>query len=236
MFIQKKGNASCIFQLIRCLFLGLALSLIASACCVPAKIGSVGVGLVPQHRDWWCWAATTEMISSYFGHRIDQCQSANFVHGTPPDCCTGCTGDCPCWGSDWGASIGDIKNNWTHWNFDYTYIASSLQWQNDNQDDLRDTISPQPYCKSCPIQVIWWWYPNPGFNGGHVVTAYGYAEIGTSKYVSYFDPWPPDCEKNGNICSSVSGGEDVVTTYDAFVDDGVHQWGDSFYDFHYTGK
>jgi len=187
---------------------------------------SVNVDLIPQHRDWWCWAATTEMISDYYGHRVDQCQSANFVHGTPPDCCTGCTGDCPCWGSGWGATINDIKNNWTHWSFDYTYASSSLSWK-----DLREIISTSKYCKKSPIQVVWWWTGG----GGHVVTAYGYAEVGSDRYVSYLNPWPPDCEKTGNQCKSASGGEDAVMTYDAFVSDASHNWGDSFYDFKYTG-
>ncbi|MEW6068313.1 MAG: hypothetical protein AB1610_08490 [Nitrospirota bacterium] len=208
---------------------------LVSGCCNPPKIASVGVNLIPQQRDWWCWAATTEMISEYYGHKVNQCDSANYVHGTPPDCCTGCTGDCPCWGSDWGATINDIKNNWTNWKFNYTYLASSLPWEDPNKDDVKDTLSPTAYCKKSPIQVVWWWYPNPGWNGGHVVAAYGYAEIGGVKYISYFNPLPPDCEKPGNVCNQVTGGEDAVSTYDAFVDDGVHKWGDSFYDFKYIG-
>lgn len=203
-------------------------------CCKPPKIASVGVNLIPQHRDWWCWAATTEMISEYYDHKIDQCNSVNYVHGSSPDCCTGCTGDCPCWGDDWGATIDQIKDNWTHWDFEYRYVSSSLPWEDDTKDDVKEIISPTRFCMKSPIQVVWWYYPI-GKNGGHVITAYGYAEIGADKYIAYFNPLPEDCEKDGNQCKSVSGGEDVVSTYDAFVDDGVHQWGYSFYDFEYTG-
>lgn len=200
---------------------------LASGCCRPPLISSVAADhMVPQHRDWWCWAASTEMISEYYGHTIPQCESANFVHGTPPDCCTGCSGDCPCWGSDWGATLGDIENNWTHFDFDYEYKASNLSWT-----DLKETISTSSYCLKSPIQVVWWWT----LGGGHVVTAYGYAEAGGEKYVAYFNPLPEDCATSEDGCEPVPGGEEVVSTYDAFVSDGVHTWGNSFYDFKYTG-
>ncbi|MBE0426047.1 MAG: hypothetical protein IBX72_05310 [Nitrospirae bacterium] len=213
----------------------IALLALASGCCHPPGIASVGLSLHPQERDWWCWAASTEMISEYYGHRIAQCDSANYVHGTPPDCCTGCTGICPCWGSGWGATISDIQNNWTHWNFEYKYVASSLPWEDADKDDVKDTISPTKYCKKSPIYVVWWWTGG----GGHVVVAYGYAEAGGQRWVSYMNPWPPDCERPdppGNVCNPVGGGEDVVSTYDAFVNDGVHQWGNSFYAFKYIGS
>ena len=223
--MKRKRIASIVLMIIMLV----AISGCCRGCCKPPKISSVYVKLIPQHRDWWCWAATTEMISDYYGHRIDQCKSVNYVHGTPPDCCTGCTGDCPCWGSAWGANITDMQDNWTHWNFTYSYTASSISWQ-----DLKETISTSSYCLKSPIQVVWWWYPNPGWNGGHVVTAYGYADAGNIRYVSYLNPLPPDCEKSDNSCYSVSGGEDAIITYDAFVDNGVHKWGDSFYGFRYT--
>lgn len=210
-----------------CIMLALAFIGLLAGCCQPPRLSSVPVVLAPQNRDWWCWAATTEMISDYYGHRIDQCKSANYIHGTPPDCCTGCSGNCPCWGSAWSVSITDIKNNWTHWNFEYKYIPSSLSW-----DDVKETVSTTPFCLKSPIQAIWWW---TGL-GGHVVTIYGYAEIGDEKYISYFDPGPPDCEKKNGQCSPVPGGEDVVVTYDAFLSDGTHTWGGSFYNFKYIGQ
>ena len=197
----------------------------ASGCCHPKKIAALDVPLIAQHRDWWCWAATTEMISSFYGHSIEQCQSANFVHGTPPDCCAGCTGNCPGWGSGWGATIADIQNNWTHSKFTYQYAASSLSWA-----DYRTTVSPSLGCRKSPVQVVWWWTGG----GGHVVTAYGYAEAGGQNYVSYNNPWPPDCSRSGSQCSATAGGEDAVMTYDAFVSDASHNWGNSLYQFKYV--
>jgi hypothetical protein len=204
----------------------LAAALLAG-CCTPPNLASVGVNLVPQHRDWWCWAATTEMISTYYAHRVDQCQSANFVHGMPPDCCTGCTGNCPGWGSGWGATIADIQNNWTHWNFQYKYTPGSIGWS-----DLRETISTTPNCKKSPIQAVWWWTGG----GGHVVTIYGYAEVGGQQYVSYFNPLPVDCTRSAaGTCSSATGGEDAIRLYSDFVSSASHNWGDSFSEFKYAG-
>lgn len=216
----------------------IALPIVFFGCCRPPNLGSVGVTLIPQQRDCWCWAAVTEMISDYYGHRVIQCESAEYVHelnypppAVQPNCCTGCTGSCNCWGWDWGATIGNIQDNWTHWGFTYKYLASELPWSSDSGDDCKDTLSPTSYCRKSPIMVVWWWYPI-GLAGGHVVSAYGYAEIGGQQYIAYMNPWPPDCDE-GTPCSSVTGGEDAISTYAAFVDDGVHSWGASFYAFEY---
>ncbi len=208
----------------------LPVALLWQSCCSPPQLSSVPVTLVPQHRDWWCWAASTEMISTYYGHRIDQCQSANYVHGTPPDCCTGCSGDCPGWDWPWGATIDEIKDNWKHWNFEFQYKADSLNW-----NQLKSTIATTSCCDHSPIMVVWIWYDKYGNPvGGHVVVAYGYVQIGNQRYVSYNNPWPPDCEKNGTLCTSVSGGEDAVTTYEAFANPPGGLWKHSFYAFSYV--
>lgn len=209
----------------------LLLSYLLFGCCTAPPSESHNVALFPQHRDWWCWAATTEMISDYYGHRIQQCDSANYVHGTPPNCCTGCTGNCPCWGSGWGATIGQIQNNWTHWNFSYEYVSSSLSWK-----DLKKTLSKKKYCRKSPVQAVWWWP-----NSGHVVVITGYTELklttGTYKFVFYNNPAPMDCTRNNlGVCQPrASGGAAAVSTYDAFKVSGTRTWGDSFYGFRYTG-
>jgi hypothetical protein len=214
------------------LFAAVLAALLAGAgCCSPPQIASLPVQLVPQHRDWWCWAASTEMISEYYGHRVDQCQSANFVHGIPPDCCTGCTGTCPGWGKPWGATVDEIKNNWTHWQFQYAYMAGSLDWSS-----LQKTISTSEHCCHSPIMVIWHW----DTGGGHVVVAYGYAQVGSQRFVYYNDPWPPDCHTitltTGKYCYPVAGGDDVVTTYEAFVDPTGGHWAHSLYNFNFVGQ
>jgi hypothetical protein len=199
------------------------LAVLLTSCCTTPPQESHNVNLYPQHRDWWCWAACTEMLSDYEGHRVQQCDSANFVHGTPPNCCTGCTGVCPCWGAAWGATIADIQNNWTHWNFTYQYVASSLSW-----DEFKKTLSQRPFCRKSPIYAV---------VGSHVVVVTAYADIRLAaqhlKIVYYNDPWPPDCQGGyGNQCWPGAGGEARVNTYDGFK---AWPWWASFHSFQYAG-
>ena len=215
----------------------LMLLTLLSGCCTTPPSEYHNVTLYPQHRDWWCWAATTEMISDYYGHQAQQCDSANFVHGTPPNCCTGCTGNCPCWDWPWGASISDIQNNWAHWDFSYQYVSSALSW-----GKLKKTLSKRKYCLKSPVQAVWWWYDNLGNRtSGHVVTITGYIDIKlapmTLKMVYYNNPAPMDCMLDIlNQCQlAASGGAAAVISYEAFKESGNRKWENSFYGFRYTG-
>ncbi|HEY4901724.1 MAG TPA: papain-like cysteine protease family protein [Terriglobales bacterium] len=205
------------------------LALMLSGCCKPLKVGALPVNwMAPQHTDTWCWAASTEMVSDYYAHRVNQCDSSKFVHNNPADCSKGCPGYCSCWGVC-GATIGQIENNWTHWNFKYLHTSAALSWA-----ELEQTLSLQPKCDRSPVQVIWWW---TGF-GGHVVTAYGYADTPMGKLVYYYNPWPPDCTTPNSACNSspTTGGDDAVATYEWMVSTPDKQWGDSFSKFSYAGK
>jgi len=205
---------------ISCVMLFLILLGLFYGCCRPPAISSVPINLYPQQRDWWCWAASAEMISQYYAHRINQCDSASYVynvdHNPDIDCCTGCSGDCPCWGSQWGVFLDELKDNWDHFNFQYVYENDVLSW-----DDLKETIATTSGCGRSPIEAL---VP------GHVVVIYGYAEVAGERYLSYRDPWEPNCEKSGSSCSSKTGGDDVLTTYDAFIT----RWWGSLYDFEYV--
>jgi len=208
---------------IRIILVSFVMAFLLFGCvCRPPQLASLGVNLHPQQRDWWYWAAAAEMISEYYKNKVEQCKSASYVynvdHNPDIDCCTGCSDNCPCWGSAWGATIAEVKANWDHWDFSYKYIASTLSW-----NDLKKTLSPTKYCKKCPIEAL---IP------GHVLVVYGYAEIEDNKYVSYFDPWEPNCAKSSAVCQPKSGGDDVVTTYEAFL----LQWNRTFYNFEYTGS
>ena len=207
----------------------LAISLLALCGCVckPLKLGSIPANrTIPQHTDTWCWAASTEMVSDYYNHRVDQCESSKFVHNNPADCSKGCPGYCSCWGVC-GATIGEIENNWTHWKFKYVHTSAELSWA-----DLEKSLSMRLFCDKSPVQVIWWW----SGGGGHVVTAYGYVESANGDFVSYYNPWPPDCSGPSNACkSSTSGGEDAVATYEWMVSTADKRWGDSFAKFSYAG-
>ena len=210
------------------IFSVLAVSALLTGCCQPPKLSSVAAShMVAQHTDTWCWAASTEMISDYYGHRIDQCASSQYVHGNPANC-NDCSSYCSCW-DVCGATLGQIQDNWTHWDFKYKYATSSLSWTK-----LKETISTTRFCHRSPIMIIWWWTQG----SGHVVTGYGYVEAGGENYVAYYNPWPPDCsrdDKTATCDGPVSGGEDVVATYTAVVSSASHNWGNSFYQFEYTG-
>jgi hypothetical protein len=208
-----------------------------SACCTTSKLSSVPANWhVPQHTNTWCWAASTEMISDYYNHRINQCDSSRFVHNKPASCSQGCPDYCKCFDDHLNyadrvgcyASISDIKNNWTHWSFSYLYTSSDLSWA-----DLKKSCSMASGCDKSPVQIIWWWTQG----GGHVVTAYGYAETAGGNFVSYFNPWTYDCSMPNKDCSSAqtSGGEDAVATYEWMVSTADKTWGDSFSKFKYVG-
>jgi len=204
----------------------LAATSFLAGCCSPPKIGGVTANWTPaQHTNTWCWAASTEMVSDFYGHRVNQCDSSHFVHNNPADCTKGCSGYCSCW-NVCGATITQIKNNWTHWKFNYTYQTGHPTW-----NDLKKTLSSTSSCSRSPVQVIWWWTAG----GGHVVTAYGYAETAVGNFVSYYNPWPPDCTGPATKCnSSTAGGEDAVATYEWVVSTPDKNWGDTFSKFSYA--
>ena len=199
-----------------------------AACCTPLAAGGVALNWTPpQHTDTWCWAASTELVSDFFNHRVNQCDSSNHVHGKPADCSKGCSGYCDCWGVC-GATIGQIQDNWTYWKFSSTHVASALSWAT-----LKKTMSSTWLCDKSPVQVIWWWTGG----GGHVVSAYAYIETAVGKFVAYYNPWGPDCSMPDASCNSAStaGGDDAVATYEWMVSTSDKQWGDTFYAFKYNG-
>lgn len=190
-----------------------------SACgvpCDPPTVDSIPITLYPQHRDWWCWAASAEMVTENIGHRVLQPDSANFVHGQPPDCWVGCD----CWGQPWGATVQEIKDNFDHWNIDYTYVSSSLGW-----DELKEVISGSLNCLNSPIYV--WLSP------GHIVVVHSYIDTTAENYIAYQDPWPPDFIQTANVanpCPPTNGGATKLSTYTAFESDWLYSW----YDFSYV--
>jgi Papain-like cysteine protease AvrRpt2 len=201
--------------------------------CRPLKVGIIPIkSTVPQHTNTWCWAASTELISDYYNHRVDQCESSKFVHNNPADCSKGCPGYCSCWyiynvQPGCGATISQIADNWTHWKFKYVNTSAALSW-----DDLKVSLSVMRKCDKSPVQVIWWWTEG----GGHVVTAYGYVEGAQDKFVIYYNPWAPDCTDPDTACSSpTDGGEYASATYEWMVSTADKRWGDTFAKFSYAG-
>jgi hypothetical protein len=61
------------------------------------------VGLLPQEQTNWCWAATGEMITKYWGNPVSQCVQVDHETGDKFDCCNnGSSANCNVGGSlDW---------------------------------------------------------------------------------------------------------------------------------------
>jgi hypothetical protein len=57
-----------------------------AGCCTPPTTTLLGVPLDGQHQSNWCWAASGQMITSYFGHGVSQCKQVNDANGMS-NCC-----------------------------------------------------------------------------------------------------------------------------------------------------
>lgn len=165
-------NKNC-FHWQACMLLGLCLYL--SACCKPANVGSQPVPLISQQTNNWCWAATTQMITTFLGHGVQQCDLANQRFGRT-DCCTG---NCP-------KNSACNMPGWTMFSesgFDFRESVTPLPW---------DSITKYIYCRKQPLAYAY----GPKSGGvGHVLVIYGYASIGSTNYLFLRDPWAP-CEGN----------------------------------------
>lgn len=141
-------------------------------CCKPNDtIGSQPVTLRPQETNNWCWAGTTEMITSFLGHGRSQCDLAN-ERFSRTDCCTGtCPKNAACNTPGW--------TMFTESGFKTDVSGTPLAW---------DTLKSQIYCAKKPMSYAY----GPKTGGvGHVVVVSGYAEIGGVAYVALTDPWAP---------------------------------------------
>ena len=154
-----------------CLFVPLA-GFALTGCCTPNEIvGAVSVQLRPQETNNWCWAATTQMITEYYGHGRSQCELANERFSMT----TCCEGDCP------KNSACNIPG-WTMFaecGFDSTASATPLSWY-----DLKCEID----CDDSPLSYAY----GPKSGGvGHVLVISGYARLDGTDYVALTDPWDP---------------------------------------------
>lgn len=180
------------------LLFGLGATLFLAGCaCNPDPIGTQsGVTLRAQETSMWCWAASGEMCMDFLGTDVSQCDQAN-KRFNRTDCCT-TPGNC-------------VTGGWPEFDkYGFTFQRTSntaLTWA-----QLREQI----FCKKKPVAFAWHW---PG-GGGHMMVAYGYAEVGGQQWVYYRDPWPPN-----------TGNGTAVIPYAQWVTDpGDHTHWDDFYD------
>lgn len=194
---------------IRLLLSVLACAVAVSGCCTASPtIGSQSVVLRPQETNNWCWASTTQMITSFLGHGRNQCDLANARFGRT-DCCNDEPSDSSCRKTNACNTPG-----WTMFaesNFDATATAAPLAW-----DDLRKQID----CRKKPVSYAY----GPKSGGvGHVVVINGYFEVAGVRYVSIVDPWAP--------CS----GATRVITYDEYSNSGSTNHWETNYDITWKG-
>lgn len=130
---------------------------------------NLSMTLKAQEENFWCWAASGEMVMEKLGATITQCDEANKRLGRA-DCCNSPTpNDC-----DKGGWPEFEKYGFTA---DHTTNAA-LSWTNvKKQIDCQET----PFCAT-------WKYTNG--NGGHMVVISGYKILNGVKQVRMRDPLP----------------------------------------------
>ena len=149
-----------------------------SSCCTPDPVASTcAVTLYPQETNVWCWAACTQMITTFLGHGRTQCDLANQRFGQN-NCCNGACDN---------KTSACTQGGWVMFNESgFSYIdggATALSW---------DTITACISCKRQPTDLI----DGPKSGGmGHCRVIYGYANIAGTKYLLIKDPWLP-CQGN----------------------------------------
>jgi hypothetical protein len=156
------------------LLVTLGSGLLMQACCSilpPPPTANVGLMLQPQETNNWCWAATTQMITTHLGHGVTQCDLANQRFGRN-DCCTaGCPKNAACNMPGW--------TMFTEAGFTTQVTSTPLPWSR---------VTRELACSKRPMSYAY----GPQSGGvGHVVVVSGYRDLGAIKYLAISDPWAP---------------------------------------------
>ncbi len=177
----------------------------ASPACRPAVTSLLNVKLRAQKANFWCWAASGQMIMEYLGQSVDQCvQANNRLHRG--DCC-----------NDPAPKQCDI-GGWPE--FDkYGYSAkrtdnAPLPWV-EVQAQLAPKDPNNP-CSFTPFAFSWQWENEPGY--GHMMVAVGYNTANGTHWITINDPSP------------VNIGQQKVIPYEDYDSvSGDHSHWDDFY-------
>ncbi|HEX9653065.1 MAG TPA: TonB family protein [bacterium] len=127
------------------------------------------VPLIKQQTKMWCWATSAQMIMTFMGKPISQCEQAN-IQLKKSDCCTD--------------SIPKycVKGGWPQfYRYEFTSdsVDAALSWE-----QLKAQIDNQQ-----PVVFSWRWT----LGGGHMMVATGYAE---PNWVYVNNPFPPQGDPN----------------------------------------
>ena len=111
----------------------------------------LNIQLSRQQSQVWCWAATIEMVSSYYGNGVAQCSTLSYWFGA--DCCTYAT-YCQTTGTEY-----QIQQSFSALGINSQYWPSSLMWE----QITGEIDSGRPF-------IMFYL----GSFSGHVVVAFGY--------------------------------------------------------------
>lgn len=154
-----------------------------------APAGTLAVPVIYQQQNQWCWAASCQMILSYYGYSSSQCAMANwcFYQST---CCnnvvwpTGTGSNCnkANWIYGYSRDMQDVLINWGP--IYGVGVSAELSWS---------TVQSESNAGR-PFVIGFTWLPYG--TGGHALVGRGYS--GSNVY--YNDPWPGE----GNMYASYS--------------------------------
>jgi len=151
------------------------------------------VSLYAQETSQWCWAASGQMIMTYLGYPVRQCDEANHATGRT-DCCNSPT------------PSSCVVPGWPDFNY-YGFNTSTTPWGTAlSWASLRSELVDI----GRPVGFSWGW----SGGGGHMMVAIGAKTVGTSTYVTVNNPWAPGWGDQSDILYSayVSGSDHVHWT------------------------
>jgi len=145
----------------------------------------LAVPVQDQQQGQWCWAATTQMIASYFGQTFSQCQIVDTAFNLS-NCCDAAPGSLhPILSSNNECSGCDCGNAPPL----ATYgLTSTTTWTPPSWTTITHTFA----CDNTPIAFAWHWCFDGQPYGGHVMVATGYDVVNGEDYVWINNPEEPE--------------------------------------------
>lgn len=135
--------------------------------CMPNPNGRyLNVTLRPQEENFWCWAASGEMVMEKLGATITQCDEAN-KRFRREDCCNS-PDDCD-------------RGGWPQFE-KYGYTSDTTNNEALSWEDVKKQID----CRRVPFCVTWRWVGN----GGHMMVISAYKSINGENQVKLINPLP----------------------------------------------
>jgi len=140
-----------------------------AGCCTPPTQTLLAVPLDGQHQSNWCWAASGQMITEYFGHGVSQCKQVGDQSGLPNCCNTPTPGPCNVGGTT------RIDN----YGFTRTIATSAVPFKS-----LQCELSASQ--RAMIFDLRW------DGGGGHTIVIRGYDTVGGGQWLWVNNPLPVD--------------------------------------------